>query len=54
MDGDEKNKPSNPSDSAPDSEARYKRLTSERTKKASDELFSASEEDLNESFKSEQ
>lgn len=54
MDGDEKSKPSNPSDSTYDSEALYKQLTSERAKKASDELFSASEEDLKTAFKSEE
>ncbi len=38
-------------DRGPESEALYKNLTSEKVSKASDELFSASEEDLKKAFK---
>jgi len=47
---DKQNKTSKQTDPRPKVEALYTKLTSDRVKKASDELFSASEEDLKKAF----
>lgn len=54
MDGNKQKKTSKETNRGPEFEALYKRLTSEKVKKASDELFSASEEDLKRAFKPDQ
>ncbi len=48
--GDKKKKTPKQTDRGPEFEALYKKLTSEKVTKASDGLFSASEEDLKKAF----
>jgi|TARA_A100001518_G_C1225520_1_gene73627 hypothetical protein len=49
--GDKQKKTPKQTDRGPEFEAFYKKLTSEKVTKASDRLFSASEEDLKKAFK---